>query len=98
MKRKITRRARGENMDCWIYRGSRRDETYLYLPGEDDLSRVPQGLLDAMGRLELVMSLTLSPRRRLARADAREVMAGLVERGYYLQMPPVDTPGQGRIQ
>jgi len=85
-------------MKCWIYKSSRREETYLYLPQEDDTSRVPQGLLDAMGTLELVISLTLSPQRSLARADPAEVAAQLRERGYYLQLPPVDTPGPDRIQ
>ena len=85
-------------MECWIYKSTRRDQTYLYLPAEDDLSRVPAALLEAMGRLELVMTLTLSPERTLARADPRDVMTQLVNRGFYLQMPPVDMPGQGRIQ
>lgn len=85
-------------MECWIYKGSGREETYLYVPAEGDLSRVPQALLDAMGALELVMNLTLSAERTLARANAGDVMEQLRERGYYLQMPPVDMPGQGRIQ
>ena len=85
-------------MKCWIYKGNRRQETYLYLPQEDDVSRVPEGLLDAMGPLELVMSLTLSPQRTLARANPDEVIAQLRERGFYLQLPPVDTPGPERIQ
>jgi uncharacterized protein YcgL (UPF0745 family) len=85
-------------MRCWIYRSTRNGETYLFLPVPDDTSRVPDGLLQILGRLELVMQLTLSPERRLARADAGDVMRALGERGYYLQMPPVDIPGQGRIQ
>jgi len=85
-------------MKCWIYKGDRREETYLYLPQEDDVSRVPEALLEAMGRLELVMSLTLSPARTLARAEPGDVIAQLRERGFYLQLPPVDTPGPDRIQ
>jgi len=85
-------------MKCWIYKGDRREQTYLYLPQEDDVSRVPEALLEAMGRLELVMSLTLSPARTLARAEPGDVIAQLRERGFYLQLPPVDTPGPDRIQ
>ena len=85
-------------MQCWIYRSSRRDETYLYLAAEDDTQPVPDELLAAMGRLELVMELELWPQRPLARASAEQVMHDLQRKGYYLQMPPVDMPGQGRIQ
>jgi uncharacterized protein YcgL (UPF0745 family) len=85
-------------MKCWIYKGNRRQETYLYLPAEEDVSRVPEGLLDTLGVLELVMTLTLSADRRLARADPRTVMAQLRERGFYLQMPPVDAPGDESMQ
>ena len=85
-------------MQCWIYKGSRREETYLYLAVEDGTDPVPDALLTALGRLELVMSLELSPRRTLARASAEQVIQDLESKGYYLQMPPVDMPGQGRIQ
>ncbi len=85
-------------MECWIYKSHRRAETYLYLAAPDDTSRVPEQLLRSMGTLELVMSITLDARRRLARADPDKVMRALVERGFYLQLPPVDMPGQGRIQ
>ena len=85
-------------MQCWIYRSTRREEVYLYLAAEDDTQAVPDELLAAMGRLELVMELELSPQRRLARANPELVMRELENKGYYLQMPPVDMPGQGRIQ
>ena len=51
-----------------------------------------------MGELELVMQLQLSAQRPLARANTEQVMHELAHKGYYLQMPPVDMPGQGRIQ
>jgi uncharacterized protein YcgL (UPF0745 family) len=85
-------------MKCWIYKGSRRQETYLYVPAEGDVSRVPEALLDTLGALELVMSLTLTAGRRLARADPRMVMTQLRERGFYLQMPPPDAPEDERVQ
>jgi len=85
-------------MECWIYKSRRRAETYLFLGEPDDTSRVPPELLAAMGALELVMQLELDPERRLARADPRKVMHELEHRGYYLQLPPVDMPGPGRLQ
>jgi uncharacterized protein YcgL (UPF0745 family) len=44
------------------------------------------------------MELELRPERPLARANVTHVMNTLDERGYYLQLPPVDTPGQRRLQ
>ncbi len=85
-------------MNCWIYKGSRRAETYLYLAGPDATEAVPDELLAALGTLEFVMELALDPDRTLARANPVKVIEELEQRGYYLQMPPVDTHGQGRIQ
>ena len=77
-------------MQCWIYKGSRRAETYLYLCKEGDTSAVPDALIEAMGTLDLVMELSLSPERNLARASAEQVMRDLRQCGYYLQMPPAE--------
>ncbi len=76
---------------CAIYRCGRRAETYLYVAlvdGEPDLSRLPEGLLDSLGRREHVMDLELPPGRRLARVDRDEVVAALAEQGFFLQLPP----------
>lgn len=80
------------SLDCWIYASPRKDEMYLYLAREDDFEDVPAELLERFGPPRLVMTLTLDPGRRLARADVEEVMAALREQGYYLQMPPRLTP------
>ncbi len=77
-------------MHCVIYKGSRRPDTYLFLPGRDDIAGVPDALLEAMGRLELVMELTIHPGRRLARVRAVEVLDGLLHRGCFVQLPPDD--------
>lgn len=77
-------------MQCWIYKGSRRAETYLYLPNEGDTSQVPSALVEAMGTLVLVMELSLSHELDLARASAGQVMRDLEGSGYYLQMPPAE--------
>ena len=79
---------------CWIYKGVKRDEMYLYVDREDDFERVPPALLSAMGDLELVMRLELNPNRQLARADVQRVIEELNQQGFYLQMPPVTEPGR----
>jgi uncharacterized protein YcgL (UPF0745 family) len=86
------------DMQCWIYKGSRRAETYLFLCAEDDTSQVPEALLEAMGDLQLVMELSLSRERNLARASVEQVMRDLEQRGYYLQMPPAEQARPAWVQ
>ena len=73
---------------CQIYRSPRREEMYLYLDKARGLDDVPEALLRQFGEPEPVMTLLISPERRLARADATEVLAQIETQGYYLQMPP----------
>ncbi|HHB11632.1 MAG TPA: YcgL domain-containing protein [Chromatiales bacterium] len=75
-------------MKCFVYRSRRRPDAYLFVPARDDFSEVPDGLLELFGRMELALELELSPRRRLAAAEASEVLRCLREQGYFLQMPP----------
>ena len=79
-------------MRCVIFRCSKKQEMYLYVPYQADPDAVLQGLPDGLekltGRLERVMELELTPDRKLARARVQEVMAALADKGFYLQMPP----------
>lgn len=77
-------------MKCAIYKGDRKQDTYLYIEREDDFSRVPEALLRMLGQLQRVMTLELTEGRTLAQADPEQVRRQLVEQGYYLQMPPQD--------
>jgi uncharacterized protein YcgL (UPF0745 family) len=85
-------------MQSWIFKGSRRAETYLYLREGGDTADVPAALLEAMGPLELVMKLTISSERTLARASAEQVIRDLTQNGYYLQMPPPEEKLPVRVQ
>ncbi len=87
-----------QRLTVWIYKGTRRAETYLYVPEENDFQRVPQDLLDALGTLELVMQLELDEGRRLARVDAREIMKGVSQVGYFLQLAPIEPEGKRQLQ
>ena len=77
-------------MECVIYKGSRKPDTYLFIEREADFSRIHAALLDALGTLEKVMSLELVPGRTLAGADPVTVRQQLRDTGYYLQLPPAD--------
>ena len=70
----------------WIYKGTAKAETYLYLPAPDALDPVPDELLRLLGGLELVMEIELHEERPLAREDARAVIDNLRTRGYHLQL------------
>jgi uncharacterized protein len=78
-------------MKCAVYKSMRKADTYLFVAKRDDFSRLPDGLCEHLGRLELVMELELDAGRKLARADAGDVMARLQSDGFYLQLPPVST-------
>jgi len=71
-----------------VYRSSKRQEMYLYVDFGEDLSRVPQPLLERFGKPVPVLSLKLSADRKLARAEAETVLAQIESNGYYLQLPP----------
>ena len=79
-----------ERIQARVYKGSRRDGAYLFVPARDPLGRVPPALLEAMGRLELVLEVELHRERRLGQEDVKAVMRNLEDKGYHLQMPPAD--------
>ena len=75
-------------MRCVVYKGVRKPDTVLFVEREDDFSRVPDSLLQLLGRLQQVTVIELAPGRVLAQADAGEVRRLLRSQGYYLQLPP----------
>ena len=78
-------------MDCIVYRSTKKEETFLYVRVIDDkvdMDCVPDELIQLLGELQEVIGLDLSPDRKLARVDVKEVMAKIESDGYYLQMPP----------
>lgn len=79
-------------MLCFIYKSLKKAELYLYLDKKDDFSALPEALLQTVGRLEFVMELELTPERKLAREKAEKVLAGLQEKGFFMQLPPTVLP------
>jgi len=73
---------------CSIYRSPKKEEMYLYVDKRDGLGRVPDELKEMFGAPEHVMDMPLTASRKLARADTAKVIAGIQEKGFYLQMPP----------
>ena len=73
-------------MYCAIYKSAKKLDTYLYMATKDDFSRVPEALLNILGKLIYVFDLELTPERNLAREDVNEVIRHLNEQGWHLQM------------
>ena len=71
-----------------VYKGSRKADTYLYVDFAEELSRVPEALLAQFGETEEVLALKLTAERKLARANAADVLAQIEAAGFYLQLPP----------
>lgn len=78
-------------MNCFIYKSARREYTYLYLVEKDKFEVVPEALLNVFGLPEFCFEFELTETRQLAQEDTREVIAGLTEKGFYLQMYKEDT-------
>ncbi|EHQ51862.1 hypothetical protein ECTPHS_04159 [Ectothiorhodospira sp. PHS-1] len=76
-----------QGMPCYVYRSSRKQDTYLYLPAKDDFSSLPEALMRVFGAPVFALEFELTPERRLAREDAAQVMENLRSRGFHLQMP-----------
>lgn len=75
-------------MHCYVYKSSLRAETYVFLRDRDATHRLPMDLGHALGNLEFIMELELTPGRRLARIDADDLRAALDQRGFHIQFPP----------
>ncbi|WP_353349888.1 YcgL domain-containing protein [Oceaniserpentilla sp. 4NH20-0058] len=72
-----------------VWSSPKKEEMYLYTDRLEGLKRVPTELLKMFGTPKEVMGLPLSEDKNLGRADAKKVLSEIVEKGYYLQMPPV---------
>lgn len=73
-------------MFCYIYRSSRKVDTYLYLAEEDDFSILPESLLSLFGDPEFSFSFELTMDKKLARENTADVLDNLRSQGYHLQL------------
>ena len=81
-------------MQCFVYRSTRKAETYVYLGRRDDFGALPAPMRATLEPLQFVLEVTLVPERKLARVDAAQVRAALAERGWFVQHPPVPELGE----
>ncbi|KGK10729.1 YcgL domain-containing protein [Vibrio navarrensis] len=74
-------------MLCSIYKSSKKEGTYLYIPKKDDFSKVPEQLMAMFGKPLPVMTINLQG-RTLALVSVEKVRESLINDGFFLQLPP----------
>lgn len=79
-------------MKCFIYKSLKKEDLFLYLDKKENFSVLPEPLLNNLGQLEFVMELEITPKRKLAREDAKKVLLSLQEKSFFIQMPPTRIP------
>ena len=75
-------------MKCFVYKSLKKQDTYLYLSQKDKFHKIPDQLLHLFGKPEFAFEFDLTENRKLAVADAKQVITSLNAQGYYLQIPP----------
>lgn len=81
-------------MQCYVYKGDRKAEYFVYLEHKIDLDEpqkwLPTSIITLLGELEFVLEFELTPDRNLSQAEAPQVLSDIAEQGFYLQMPKKD--------
>lgn len=76
-------------MECRVYRSSRREGVYLYVAKDELLEQLPEDLKTLLGKPIFMLSFDLYPERRLARVEAKAVLAAIEDKGYFLRLDTV---------
>ena len=74
-------------MQSFVYKSTRKSDTYIFLADKEKVDDLPDGLERLLGKLEYVMAVNLEKRAKLANADIEEVKKCIANQGYYLQLP-----------
>ncbi|RYZ73910.1 MAG: YcgL domain-containing protein [Lysobacteraceae bacterium] len=75
-------------MQAYVYKSTRKADTFVYLAERDDFQRLPQTLREPLGELVFVLEVALTPERKLARENAESVRHNLASQGFHIQFPP----------
>ena len=72
-----------------VFRSSKHDGMYLYVEKSLGLKDIPEELMTRFGKGISAMVMLLTVESKLARANPENVIKGIREKGFYLQLPPV---------
>ena len=81
-----------DKLVCEVFKSSRKDEMYLYVDKRQGLSTVPELLMETFGKPVPVFTMLLTADKKLSRVSAADVVEGIKDKGFYLQMPPPKEP------
>lgn len=70
-----------------VFRSSKKPDTYLYVKRGQVWNDLPESLQGIFGRPVHAMDLVLTPERRLARTNGKQVLEAIADKGFFLQMP-----------
>ena len=73
-------------MKTYIYRCSRKPDTYLFLAEEDNLSSVPKDIVTSLGIIEFALELDIRSDMKLAKEDPQTVLDNLKKHGFHIQL------------
>lgn len=77
-----------DKLICEVFKSSRKDEMYLYVDKRQGLANVPEPLLETFGKPVPVFTMLLTADKKMSRVKAEDVIEGIKDKGFYLQMPP----------
>ena len=77
-----------DKLICEVFKSSRKDEMYLYVDKRQGLANIPEPLLETFGKPVPVFTMLLTADKKLSRVNAADVVEGINDKGFYLQMPP----------
>ncbi|PKG47784.1 MULTISPECIES: YcgL domain-containing protein [Halomonadaceae] len=77
-----------DKLICEVFKSSRKDEMYLYVDKRQGLANIPAPLLETFGKPVPVFTMLLTADKKLSRVNAADVVEGINDKGFYLQMPP----------
>ncbi|HET7300598.1 MAG TPA: YcgL domain-containing protein [Oleiagrimonas sp.] len=84
-------------MPCFVYACRRKPGAYIWLRRQDDFDALPPPLREKLGELRFVLEVDLTADRKLPQENAAAILASLGDQGWYLQLPPADTPDPASI-
>ena len=73
---------------CDVFRSPRKEGMYLYVETKAGMTKVPDILAKQFGEPHFVMTLALTPDKKLARVSRDDVVDAILKQGFFLQMPP----------
>ncbi|MCK5882036.1 MAG: YcgL domain-containing protein [Sinobacterium sp.] len=82
---------------CDVYKSVQVQGMYLYVEKLEGLERVPELLMNKFGAPKHVMTMLIKPEQQLSIVSGEKLLLEIIERGFYLQMPPQPTDEQRDI-